>query len=58
MPGTAIIIGEFAKIGLQAWLLWCEQQGLTKEETLTQVAMEYEGFRQRDPDKIPDPPQG
>ena len=52
---TALIIGEIAKLSLQAYLLSAELRGLSKEETLKEIEVEYEGFKLRDPDKIPTP---
>jgi len=55
MSSTALILGEIAKMSLQAYFLACEQRNMTREEALKEIEIEYEGFKQRNPADIPDP---
>ena len=52
---AALILGEIAKLSLQAYLLSAELRGLSKEETLKEIEVEYEGFKQRHVEDIPKP---
>jgi len=42
--GAELVLVELAKLGLQAWFLYVEQQGLTAEEEKALVQKERERF--------------
>ena len=51
--GTSTYL-ELARMALQAYLLFCEKSGATEEEQKRMFEEEYQKFKERDSEKLPE----